>query len=401
LEASGGVSSPGSPHSGQGGEARAPFRAGLPAAEVETALKASLAALQQAERNSVLWFGEIVRRRLYRKLGCSSIQQYAQERLGFSLSKLRQFLRLTQALENLPQLRAAVADGDVPWTRARVVASVATANTESRWVDAARTRSRRDLEAAVKRARREAEETRQGQVSIALGPPAALQSGIRGALLRTGTGRVESGAPVEVPLTKSLRLTPVQAARYEALLEKLRNRHVAGSREDLVLAALECLVEATRVANPPRCPAPTHQVVVQLCPQCGDGTVGVGGRPRKLSSAALLAVLCDTRVSAPGQPNRSSVPPTLRRTTLERDGFACRVRGCRNTRFLEVHHVNPRNAGGPNRLENLLTLCSACHHLVHEHGGVERRLVAHATRPRAGAATGRMASKTGASPGRT
>jgi len=395
---------------GPGGGSVTPFRPGLPAAEVDAALKASLAVLQQAESISVLWFGEIVRRRIYRNFGCSSIQQYAEERLGFSHSKLRQFLRLTRALADLPELRAAVAEGEVPWTRARVVASVATKKTESRWVDAARTRSRRDLEVAVKRARREGEEARQGQVLMPLNRPVDVPN----------RGAVES-APVEVPITRLLRLTPVQAARYEALVEKLRKQHVAGSPEDLVLAGLEGLVEATRTArraggertrgageNPPpgvipgvdparaaasdngnvdsipdrasfdppsRCPVPTHQVVVHLCPQCGEGAVTAGGRPRKLSLAALQAVLCDTRVSVPGQPNRSSVPPRLRRIVLERDGFACRVRGCRNTRFLEVHHVTPRRAGGSHRLENLLTVCSACHRLAHEHVGGERGLV--------------------------
>ena len=37
------------------------------------------------------------------------------------------------------------------------------------------------------------------------------------------------------------------------------------------------------------------------------------------------------------------------------------------TRFLEIHHVAPRNEGGTNRIENLTTLCSRCHRFTHEH----------------------------------
>ncbi|MCK5378974.1 MAG: HNH endonuclease, partial [Acidobacteria bacterium] len=38
------------------------------------------------------------------------------------------------------------------------------------------------------------------------------------------------------------------------------------------------------------------------------------------------------------------------------------------TRFLEVHHLTPRTRGGTNVPANLITLCSACHHLWHERG---------------------------------
>ena len=49
-----------------------------------------------------------------------------------------------------------------------------------------------------------------------------------------------------------------------------------------------------------------------------------------------------------------------------RDRNQCRTPGCGHTKFLEVHHIKPRAAGGKNRPENLITLCSACHRLWHE-----------------------------------
>jgi len=36
---------------------------------------------------------------------------------------------------------------------------------------------------------------------------------------------------------------------------------------------------------------------------------------------------------------------------------------------LEVHHIIYRSQGGPNDLENLVTLCDLCHAVVHEHMG--------------------------------
>ena len=56
---------------------------------------------------------------------------------------------------------------------------------------------------------------------------------------------------------------------------------------------------------------------------------------------------------------------SLRRQTLRRDGYACQRCGD-GGRVLQAHHVVPRSAGGPDRLENLLTLCRPCHGVMHQ-----------------------------------
>ncbi len=55
----------------------------------------------------------------------------------------------------------------------------------------------------------------------------------------------------------------------------------------------------------------------------------------------------------------------LRRATLRRDGYACTRCGA-DDRTLQAHHVIPRAAGGPDDLENLLTLCRPCHGVIHQ-----------------------------------
>ena len=47
-----------------------------------------------------------------------------------------------------------------------------------------------------------------------------------------------------------------------------------------------------------------------------------------------------------------------------RDGYKCQCCGKKGCR-LEVHHLLPRSRGGSNKLANLITLCSGCHHLAH------------------------------------
>ena len=58
-------------------------------------------------------------------------------------------------------------------------------------------------------------------------------------------------------------------------------------------------------------------------------------------------------------------PPALRRTILARDHHRCRVPGCRNSAFVDLHHLHLRSEGGPNHPENLITLCGAHHRAAH------------------------------------
>lgn len=54
----------------------------------------------------------------------------------------------------------------------------------------------------------------------------------------------------------------------------------------------------------------------------------------------------------------------FKQATKARDGYKCQCCGKKNCR-LEVHHLIPRSRGGSDKLANLITLCSDCHHLAH------------------------------------
>jgi hypothetical protein len=87
---------------------------------------------------------------------------------------------------------------------------------------------------------------------------------------------------------------------------------------------------------------------------------------------ALDAILCDSVRSVivdseQGQPLRygtssRSIPPTLRRAVIHRDGNRCVIDGSRNR--LQVHHILPSSEGGPTEAENLITLCWFHHHVA-------------------------------------
>lgn len=60
----------------------------------------------------------------------------------------------------------------------------------------------------------------------------------------------------------------------------------------------------------------------------------------------------------------------IRKECLSRDRYACR--GCgvhhKHGKNLTAHHIQPREEGGGDNLENLLTLCPTCHDLVEGRG---------------------------------
>jgi hypothetical protein len=89
------------------------FRPNLRAREVDQCLRQSLEELRLAEKHAVLWFAEVLHRKLYRELGHSSIHQYAAVALGFGKSKTAQFIRLAESLRTLPKLRRSVARGEL------------------------------------------------------------------------------------------------------------------------------------------------------------------------------------------------------------------------------------------------------------------------------------------------
>ena len=146
----------------------------------------------------------------------------------------------------------------------------------------------------------------------------------------------------------------------------------------------------------------SHRISYEMCPACGNGAQLAGGQRIPVGTDVLAMATCDgeciglhshepanendaspanepanERVGTPMTPAqppppatrvgraRQAVPPALRRAVLSRDRHCCRVPGCTNTHYVDVHHIRPRSEGGRNTLENLITLCTAHHRATH------------------------------------
>jgi 5-methylcytosine-specific restriction endonuclease McrA len=326
------------------------FIKGLPAKDADLHLKKANHAMEMARQNAILWFGEILGRKLYRDLGYSSMPLYAQQELGWSQSKAYDFMKICEKLDELPAVKKKVEEGKLGYGRTRTIVAVASPETEKEWVDLALTQSHTKLKEKVKKARRRAAEVASRQVAFLPEEPVPAAA---------------------VPQRVTLEMTPTQLARYEALWEKLRKQ--GGLPADKVEALL--VLMQSGVSNQlENSAAPPVQIHVHQCPDCEKATVQTARGELVLSSEETERIACDTQISEPGHRNTTTIPPKTRRLVLARDRHRCQTPGCPHTHFLEIHHMIPRARGGTNTPDNLTTLCSACHALVHQRKGRVREI---------------------------
>lgn len=332
------------------------FHPGRTAREAHMALEKSVKIADQAQHCAVLWFAEILKRKLFRELGFSSMNQYAAQKLSFSRSRTGDFMMLAKRLDELPAVKAEMAAGRLGYTLAREIVPVADASNEKAWLEVAQNQSRRELAETVKQAKAEAKrKPHPSQAELIPAPPATTPP----AVIKTRIG---------------FELTPVQLARFEALQAQIG--HQANRAEWLLDMMEQSLVNTEPNTEPnteqksPRgdIRAP-YQIHVHECPTCQKSAVQTRHGEQELAANEKEVTICDAQVQSQGHPNKSTIPPRIRREVLSRDRHRCRRKGCEHTGYLHIHHMQPRSRGGSNKRENLVTLCSACHHLWHEQGG--------------------------------
>ena len=122
--------------------------------EVER-LDGALASFARAEAGLRLRLGqvlEVLGRGKHFELGFSSIAAYALERCDRSVRWVEAARCLARRLEPLPELRRAVAFGSVSWSMGELLARVAQPGDEARWIEAAESRTVREMRGLVEAA---------------------------------------------------------------------------------------------------------------------------------------------------------------------------------------------------------------------------------------------------------
>ncbi len=107
-----------------------------------------------------------------------------------------------------------------------------------------------------------------------------------------------------------------------------------------------------------------------------DGsTAGTLEDGTRVSAETLRRVACDCGVVAASGSGETlnigrrtrTISPAIRRALMLRDQ-GCAFPGCTHARFLHGHHIQHWLHGGETSVDNLVMLCTAHHHMVHEGG---------------------------------
>jgi hypothetical protein len=120
----------------------------------------------------------------------------------------------------------------------------------------------------------------------------------------------------------------------------------------------------------------TYQIALTVCEECRRTWQPGAGEPIQVDSNILEMARCDAqhvghveRGSSSSEEHstraRQSIPPSVRREVMRRDGGRCVVPGCRHGVFLDVHHIKLRSEGGDHDPDMLVVTCAAHHRAVH------------------------------------
>lgn len=296
-------------------------------------------------------------------------------RCGITLRESREYLRVAEALQELPVIRGAFSRGELTFTKVRALTRVATPSSETGLLTLANAMTAAQLERALRAFRRvAAEEASQAH---------ALEYvdwyfDDDGSLVLRARLAAEDGTLLVLALD----------AACERILSRRREQRARGAELTVAVepdrpARLEALLELTTARDDPHGePAAGAQLIVNV--DAAALTTDAPGRSelergpviapetaRRLGcDAAVVARIERDGLSLSAGRARRTVPPALRRLLEQRDDSTCCFPGCERQRRLQAHHRRHWAHGGETSLANLVLLCHHHHRLVHE-GGYE------------------------------
>jgi hypothetical protein len=335
--------------------------------------------LNAANARFLSLIAELDRRQGWAEWGVKSCAHWLNWKCGIDLGAAREKVRVARALERLPAVEVAMAEGRLSYAKVRAMTRVADESNESYLLNIALCGTASHVEDVVRGYRRAldaAELTREavqqrdqclwwhtepdGSMVIRGRLPAEI-----GALFVRAMEAAVDGLPI--PKNVSAETSPNG-------LHRARKRRVE---------ALAVMAESF-LANEPRdlSGADRQQIVVHVdvetlqhryagrC-ELENGPSIAAETARRLACDAGVVRIVESPDGEPLDVGRRSrtIPSGIRRALTARDK-GCRFPGCTFKRYVDGHHVKHWADGGETKLSNLVTLCRFHHRLVHE-GGVE------------------------------
>jgi len=357
----------------------------LSLSELEAQITELTGQLNAATYRWLKQIAEFDRRRGWSGAGLYSCAHWLNFKCGLAFGAAREKVRVARALEHLPRLSAAMAAGQLSYSKVRALTRVAETATEEYLLHIALHGTAQHVENLVRLFRRSQEALElsreaQQQARRAVGywfdsdgslvlrarlpalAGAVLIKALNLALedLPKSETNVVAHPPSEECLSWQARRADALARVAEGFLQRgtqgSRQQGSRGSTADRYQVVVHVEAQTLRDSSAGRCE-------IEHGPALPAETV------RRLSCDASLVTLIENSRGEPLDVGRKtrSIPPALRRALNARDR-TCRFPGCTHQRYLDAHHIRHWAQGGATKLANLVTLCGFHHRLVHEGG---------------------------------
>jgi hypothetical protein len=300
--------------------------------------------------------------------GAVSCAHWLAWRVGLDASTAREKVRVARALGHLPAIDEALRSGKLSYAKVRALTRVATPENEARLLELALYATGAQLERLCRGYR----------TALAVDETPSLEDRcVRQRVLPSGMVKLEI---VLCPDEADLVMRALDRAREvehpcDTQAADVSAETSLPSRADGVVA----LAESYLAGNPVHGNGGERfQVMVHLDQDAlgADGSLaGTLDDGTHVSAETLRRVACDCGVVAVRGEGESlnigrrtrTIPPAIRRALALRDHGCC-FPGCTHTRFLHGHHIQHWLHGGETSVDNLVLLCTAHHHMVHEDG---------------------------------
>jgi hypothetical protein len=294
--------------------------------------------------------------KLYKQLGYSGIADYADEVFHYRRTQTFEFIRVSRALVDLPQISQAFGRGELSFALVSKLTKVSIIETESEWLALAGKENAQALDHIIDEARkRGSKRPRSGKFGL-------------------------PGMPVKV----AFELAPAEHAVVEAALKKVAVEMSESSdgelpqpKEALLYLCQRILTtddkDSATAGRQERATSP-FTIIFHRCPDCAAAAVETEAM-EGIEAKAKILHLTDQQPAA--KPVSGAVvplaerdehnTPEIREQIRLRDGGRCANPSCRRDVGSQghCHHIQPWSQGGRTELRNELLVCEGCHGLLH------------------------------------
>ena len=372
--------------------------------ELASAITELAGHLNAANRRWLALIAEFDRRKGWSDSMTQSCAHWLNWQCGLALGAAREKLRVAHALEQLPLISAAMAQGELSYSKVRELTRVATPATERYLLMIGLHGTASHVEQLVRQYRRvqevealSREERQQSRRSVSYYFDVEDGSLVLKARLPAEAGMLllkafEAAMP-ELPLPPEdceprLDVPAGTSMQVPAGTSTLQRGHApaippTARRADALALVAESFLKhgAEALSGGERHQIALHVDVETLRERAAgrsefeQGPAMAAETARRLACDCSVVTILQDETGRPLDVGRKtrSIPPALRRALHSRDR-GCVFPGCTHQRYVDGHHVHHWAEGGETKLTNLVSLCRFHHRQVHEGGVTIQRL---------------------------